>query len=322
MAIHKDLTGDEAIHEIMYVQSGDPGAVGAGKFWLDTTGGATLTAGAILKQRDAPDTGWTTRADVKTALDLKAALASPALTGTPTAPTASPGTNNTQIATTEYVDDAVALVGGGGLAYPDAPPGSPNTEDDEFDSSSLDAKWTQSLTGAPSVDIDTSVPSSYIAKLQAGGATRTAQIDQTYAPGGDFSLTAKAIGAFCQSDAGVDIWAMNTAETEGFLLQHKFGVAAPSATFLTLDTSAFNDRGTVVTGPAGGSHDVLYIHIQRVGTTLSAWYSYNGLSFRRIATHTKTFTVNKIRLRANMTNTATVPVWAGWDWVRRDWITF
>jgi hypothetical protein len=113
MAIHKDLSGDEAIHEIMYVQNGDPGAVGAGKFWLDTTGGATLTAGAILKQRDAPDTGWTTRADVKTALDLKAALASPALTGTPTAPTASPGTNNTQIATTEYVDDAVSAVSGG-----------------------------------------------------------------------------------------------------------------------------------------------------------------------------------------------------------------
>jgi N-acetylneuraminic acid mutarotase len=35
----------------------------------------------------------------QTALDLKANLASPALTGTPTAPTASPGTNTTQIAT-------------------------------------------------------------------------------------------------------------------------------------------------------------------------------------------------------------------------------
>jgi hypothetical protein len=112
MAIHKDLTGDEAIHEIMYVQNGDPGAVGAGKFWLDTTGGATLTAGAILKQRDAPDTGWTTRADVKTALDLKAALASPTFTGTPAAPTAAPGTNTTQIATTAFV--AAAVVGGGG----------------------------------------------------------------------------------------------------------------------------------------------------------------------------------------------------------------
>ncbi len=37
------------------------------------------------------------------ALDLKAPLASPALTGTPTAPTAAPGTNTTQIATTAFV---------------------------------------------------------------------------------------------------------------------------------------------------------------------------------------------------------------------------
>lgn len=41
--------------------------------------------------------------DLNTALGLKAALASPALTGTPTAPTASLGTSTTQIATTAYV---------------------------------------------------------------------------------------------------------------------------------------------------------------------------------------------------------------------------
>lgn len=40
--------------------------------------------------------------------------ASPTLTGTPTAPTATPLTNTTQVATTEYVDLAVAAGGGGG----------------------------------------------------------------------------------------------------------------------------------------------------------------------------------------------------------------
>lgn len=42
------------------------------------------------------------------ALALLAPLASPALTGNPTAPTQSPGTNNTRIATTAYADAAVA----------------------------------------------------------------------------------------------------------------------------------------------------------------------------------------------------------------------
>jgi hypothetical protein len=53
----------------------------------------------------------------QTALDLKANLASPTLTGTPTAPTAAPATNNTQIATTAYADAAVAAGGGGGGSF-------------------------------------------------------------------------------------------------------------------------------------------------------------------------------------------------------------
>jgi hypothetical protein len=51
--------------------------------------------------------------DLQNALNLKAALASPALTGTPTAPTAALGDNSTQIATTAFV-----LANAAGLASP------------------------------------------------------------------------------------------------------------------------------------------------------------------------------------------------------------
>lgn len=54
------------------------------------------------------------------ALDGKAPLASPSLTGTPTAPTASAGTSNTQIATTAFVSAAIA-------ALIDAAPGAMDT---------------------------------------------------------------------------------------------------------------------------------------------------------------------------------------------------
>lgn len=47
-------------------------------------------------------------ATITNGLALKANLASPALTGIPTAPTANPGTNSTQIATTAYVTGAIA----------------------------------------------------------------------------------------------------------------------------------------------------------------------------------------------------------------------
>ena len=46
---------------------------------------------------------------IQTQLDSKAPLASPALTGTPTAPTASVSTDSTQVATTAFVQDVAAL---------------------------------------------------------------------------------------------------------------------------------------------------------------------------------------------------------------------
>ena len=46
--------------------------------------------------------------NLNAAFNLKANLASPAFTGTPTAPTATTGTKNTQIATTAFVQDAIS----------------------------------------------------------------------------------------------------------------------------------------------------------------------------------------------------------------------
>ena len=50
----------------------------------------------------------TDNTNLASALNLKADLASPAFTGTPTAPTATAGTNNTQVATTAFVQTAIA----------------------------------------------------------------------------------------------------------------------------------------------------------------------------------------------------------------------
>lgn len=60
MAIHKDLTGDEAIHQAAYVQSADPGAVGRDKLWVDTTAGLTVATGALVKLRNAANGAWVT----------------------------------------------------------------------------------------------------------------------------------------------------------------------------------------------------------------------------------------------------------------------
>lgn len=74
-------------------------------------GGASPTWGTIIG-------ALADQTDLQAALNAKASLASPALTGTPTAPTAAVGTNTTQLATTAFVqaeiaNDAPTKTGGG-----------------------------------------------------------------------------------------------------------------------------------------------------------------------------------------------------------------
>jgi len=74
----------------------------------------TLNAAAVGlgSVTNTSDTDKPVSTATQTALDLKAPLASPSLTGTPSAPTATAGTNTTQLATTAFVASAVAdLVG-------------------------------------------------------------------------------------------------------------------------------------------------------------------------------------------------------------------
>ena len=65
------------------------------KQYLDLEGLTQILQSVDQKKADATD------------ISSKADSVSPVFTGTPTAPTASPGTKSTQIATTEFVNDAI-----------------------------------------------------------------------------------------------------------------------------------------------------------------------------------------------------------------------
>lgn len=127
------LTGDQTITsgDRLDVTLTDGGSFGSGttKIDIDAFGNLDLQYGAIELNGDPGSSGlyvstggWGTpvvnginngavttspsQDAVFDALALKAPLASPTLTGTPTAPTAAPGTNTTQIATTAFVTTA------------------------------------------------------------------------------------------------------------------------------------------------------------------------------------------------------------------------
>lgn len=73
----------------------------------------TYTDGRFTSLAAGVSASLDTLAEIETALGLKAALASPTLTGVPAAPTAASGTNTTQIATTAFVKTEIPLVARG-----------------------------------------------------------------------------------------------------------------------------------------------------------------------------------------------------------------
>ena len=105
-AFRSDL--NNALAAIVSINSGssEPVAMYAYQLYADT-------ANNLLKQRNAGNSGWVTIGTLGTTNLGLAALASPTFTGTPSAPTASAGTNTTQIATTAFVTGQFLPLSGG-----------------------------------------------------------------------------------------------------------------------------------------------------------------------------------------------------------------
>lgn len=103
--------------------------------WTGVTGKPTSFAPSAHTHALADVTG------LQAVLDAKAALASPALTGTPTAPTAAAGTNSTQLATTAFVASALA-------ALVDAAPGALDTLNELAAAIGDDANFAATVTNA------------------------------------------------------------------------------------------------------------------------------------------------------------------------------
>ena len=86
------------------------------------------------------DTKYASQKAVKTALALKANLASPALTGSPTTPTQTASDNSTKIASTAYVDTGLSL-------KTDFDSGEFFISMNDYNTATAYAGWTSSVTG-------------------------------------------------------------------------------------------------------------------------------------------------------------------------------
>ena len=81
-----------------------------------TVTGVTSTMVGLGNVNNTSDASKPVSTATQTALDLKAPLASPTFTGAPLAPTAAANTNNTQIATTAFVQTAIGTIATGPFA--------------------------------------------------------------------------------------------------------------------------------------------------------------------------------------------------------------
>lgn len=106
-----DTSKQDVISDLATIRSG--AAAGATAYQKPSTGiPATDLASAVQTSLEKADTALQS-----SALDTYAPKASPALTGTPTAPTATAGTNATQIATTAFVTAAVNAASAGVASF-------------------------------------------------------------------------------------------------------------------------------------------------------------------------------------------------------------
>jgi hypothetical protein len=214
----------------------------------------------------------------------------------------------------DRVNVTVAASGGSSLWSPDTPPGSPNTQDDEFTGSSLDAKWSVTInTGSPVIAYNS--PSSRITLKLPGNATW--EISQAYAPAGDFSLTWKFGITPFTSYQNVRLIAYDSDESDAVMAYAQY-YGGWGFRLATKDSSSWTYNRS---SQAVAALHVSYIHLQRTGSVWSVWGSLDGEVWFQVGTYTKTMTVHHFNLQLDQYGATTVAHWT-MDWIRRDWKTF
>lgn len=230
------------------------------------SGALTVTGAASVSGVNTGDQDLSNYA-TNTALALKAPLASPAMTGTPTAPTAVLGTNTTQLATAAFVQAAVA-------ALVNAAPGALDTLKELADAIGDDANYaatiTAALAGKQPFDSDltaiaalaTTTYGRALLTLANAAALRTAV---AYTPPQDVSVSYTANGdAYYVAPEAMTLAASPAVGGTGTLAYTKA---------LAADTTSFSAASLPVTLAAG---DVLKITVSGINT-------YKAVTLRRSA---------------------------------------
>lgn len=193
--------------------------------------------------------------------------------------------------------------------HPDEPPGSPNTEDDEFDAGSLDAKWTASGGGS-----ETFANSRMTVNVPSGGERLYLA---NYAPGAGtpFVITAKFTGC--------GFW--ESTDYYGISVYSSVPAAIAELDIRTTSTSIFKAHSDVptaaqdITVPDSGFGQQFYLRLSRdASNNYTYGISLDGLKYQSftLASRSSATTVAKIGFRFGQT-AARTDKYGSIDWIRR-----
>lgn len=314
---HSDLIETNLHRPFNYEQDADPGAVGAGKYWLDTSSGPPR----LLWRRNALDSGW----DAVGGSGGGGAATQIDETGGPTT------LDIAAIADGEYLRRSGTDIigdtpsGGTGKFDPDDPPGSPNAADDEFNDDTnmsgpvngLDAKWawrnqsTATITfphiGNAKLTIPASASASYRILEQAVAA-------------GNFSFACKcSLQAQAADFAGVGLVVIDRTNADFYLMgieAHVIGTANPVLSIINQRWTSPTVFSAILNAAHLTGSNVIYFRIDRVSTTINFYYSFDGLAWIFMGTLTDTVNVNGVGIAVSEQNNTGLT--AGWfNWFRR-----
>ena len=228
-------------------------AVTAAKLASDSVETAKIANGAVTDDKIANNIAQSHIANLTTDLgllasqssvDLKAPLASPALTGTPTAPTANTATNTTQIATTAFVQQEIAIL-------TDSAPGLLNTLDELAAALGDDANFA--ATTANAIALKAPLASPTFTGLVTVAANGIAYTDGTQAKEGVPSRTpiisktaSYTLSAASERDSLIEV---SSGSGTTITIPLNSAVAYPVGT--TLDILQTNTGQVTIAGDAG-----------------------------------------------------------------------
>lgn len=307
---------------------------------------ASASTGAVTLSLPSTITGVTTISSLAitesqvtgltTALALLAPLASPALTGVPTAPTATAGTNTTQLATTAFVTSATAastavatgetsVIISNFQSNPDIDFTSGTYDEFVQNTSGTPAGWTAIPSGTPNT-INTNAAYSQLYMVANGGGGSSTELQGIYmaTPATPFTVTCKLTDANLstsdQSSAGLFVGVAGASGAFMSICSYSTG-----GNYYQLFNRLYSNRTTASSNfdTQGALYGRPPLYLQMVvnsTTSVNLYYSYNGycwfpISGSGIVNKNPGFTIGSVGLFVDAGD-STLPVQAYFDWIR------